>query len=356
MQKIGADAFVINGQGEISMAGAFGLVFTISGATNITLPQSGTIYSSAPASISSAQLLSSMSDETGTGLLVFNTSPNLTTPNITSPTLTLGSDATGDIYYNGGAGVLTRLAVGAVGTVLIGGITPSYSNAVPLNGAAFATTSPLMIHPSANLRDGGWNTALEIQANAINSFPAIIFGNQTGSTRFGSIFWTRSTTGNTATTRQVSINGYELGTIGVLDFNTNGNIGTTSTSTMIKIYGSVGVFIGAAITPTAKLHIASGTSAIGTAPLKLTSSAGVVLGTPETGAIEYNGTNLFFTRTGTTRETINCSVSGAAAPATNAIGIIVDYYGTSATRVLTTPDSWESVNIAGVTYKRALYL
>ncbi len=54
--------------------------------------------------------------------------------------------------------------------------------------------------------------------------------------------------------------------------------------------------------------------------------------------------------------TVNCSVDGAVAPATNAIGIIADYYGTSATRVLTTPDSWEEVIISGITYKRPLYL
>lgn len=39
----------------------------------------------------------------------------------------LGADATGDIYYNAGAGALTRLGIGAAGTVLHGGVTPSYS-------------------------------------------------------------------------------------------------------------------------------------------------------------------------------------------------------------------------------------
>jgi len=51
----------------------------------------------------------------------------------------------------------------------------------------------------------------------------------------------------------------------------------------------------------------AGTAAASTAPLKFTS--GTNLTTAETGAFEYNGTNLFFTRTGTTRENIITSSS-----------------------------------------------
>ncbi len=52
--------------------------------------------------------------------------------------------------------------------------------------------------------------------------------------------------------------------------------------------------IGLGITsPTAYLNIKAGTTTAGTAPLKLTS--GVNLGTTEAGAVEYNGTHLYFT-------------------------------------------------------------
>jgi len=40
---------------------------------------------------SSANLRAAMTDETGTGLLVFNTSPTLTTPTVTNPTVTTGT-------------------------------------------------------------------------------------------------------------------------------------------------------------------------------------------------------------------------------------------------------------------------
>lgn len=55
-------------------------------------------------------------------------------------------------------------------------------------------------------------------------------------------------------------------------------------------------------TPSAYLHLGAGTATAGTAPLKFTS--GTNLTTAVAGTMEYNGTNLFFTRTGTTRESI----------------------------------------------------
>ncbi len=54
--------------------------------------------------------------------------------------------------------------------------------------------------------------------------------------------------------------------------------------------------------PTATLHISPGTAAASTAPFKLTS--GTNLTTPEAGAIEFDGTNLYFTDSGNTRRTL----------------------------------------------------
>jgi hypothetical protein len=58
-----------------------------------------------------------------------------------------------------------------------------------------------------------------------------------------------------------------------------------------------------------------------------------------------------------TGDTVRFNAGGnAAAPATNAIGVILDYYGTSATRVLTTPNRWQSIiGDDGNTYKIPLY-
>lgn len=96
--------------------------------------------------------------------------------------------------------------------------------------------------------------------------------------------------------------------------------------------GFVGVNIS---TPTARLHIAAQTSTAGTAPLKLASSA-TLLGTAETGAFEYNGTNLFFTRTGTTRETIiTASAVTSEALASNRT-ITINFNGTTYKLLATT--------------------
>lgn len=54
--------------------------------------------------------------------------------------------------------------------------------------------------------------------------------------------------------------------------------------------------------PTATIHIKAGTTAAGTAQMKF--DPGALLTTGEAGAMEYNGTNLFFTPTGTTRKNV----------------------------------------------------
>lgn len=104
---------------------------------------------------------------------------------------------------------------------------------------------------------------------------------------------------------------------------------------------------------TGTLLFSAGTATAGSAPLKLTSGTNNT--TAEPGAFEYNGTNLFFTRTGTTRENILVGNAAAAAPSTSAGVAIVNFYGTSATNFLGTPNSWASVVISGTTYKIPLY-
>lgn len=114
--------------------------------------------------------------------------------------------------------------------------------------------------------------------------------------------------------------------------------------------GNIGI---STSTPTAQLHIAAGTTTANTAPLKLT--AGNNLTVAEDGAFEYDGTNLFFTRTAATRETAFVGSSGAAAPGTTAGIVITNFYGTSATNYLGDPNNWASVVIAGTAFKIPLY-
>jgi hypothetical protein len=112
--------------------------------------------------------------------------------------------------------------------------------------------------------------------------------------------------------------------------------------------GSVGIGV---TLPLALLHLAAGTATANTAPLKLTS--GTNLTTAEAGAVEYNGTNLFFTRAGTVRENVLVAIDNVAAPTTNA-GTPTTRYGGD-TKYLGDPDRWLSVNVLGATYKIPLY-
>jgi len=92
--------------------------------------------------------------KTGTETL---TNKTLTAPTITSPTLTVGSDATGDIYYNGGSGVLTRLAVGTNDQILrLAGGVPTWDDETPL---VDASTTVKGIVEEATLAEINANTA-----------------------------------------------------------------------------------------------------------------------------------------------------------------------------------------------------
>lgn len=81
------------------------------------------------------------------------------------------------------------------------------------------------------------------------------------------------------------------GASGVINFMTGGAVVATNSCGNITSTGAWR--IGDATTPTAVLHLKAGTATASTAPLKFTS--GTNLTTTEAGAIEYNGTHLFFT-------------------------------------------------------------
>jgi hypothetical protein len=83
---------------------------------------------------------------------------------------------------------------------------------------------------------------------------------------------------------------------------------TNRNSPVMRIMGSGNLGIGQS-TPTAVLHLKAGTATASTAPLKFTS--GTNLTTAEAGAMEFNGTNLFFSPS-TTRHTVNHGLTGSA--------------------------------------------
>lgn len=93
----------------------------------------------------------------------------------------------------------------------------------------------------------------------------------------------------------------------------------------LRLDGSVA--IGVTTTPTARLHLGAGTATASTAPLKFTS--GTNLTTAEAGAMEYNGTNLFFTRSGTTRENVICASAVTTEVLVTDTSLTINYNGTT---------------------------
>ncbi len=105
------------------------------------------------------------------------------------------------------------------------------------------------------------------------------------------ILYTLTGTATTNVATRVDVTGFRVGLMSdIHTANLNGlTIGTNS-------------YFGGNSTAGAKITIAAGAATANTAPLKFTS--GTNLTTAVAGVMEYNGTNLFFTRTGTTRQSV----------------------------------------------------
>jgi hypothetical protein len=71
------------------------------GATSVTFPTSGTLYGTATGSITSLQLATSLTDETGTGAAVFGTSPTISG-------LALSGLTTGSVLFSGTSNLVTQ--------------------------------------------------------------------------------------------------------------------------------------------------------------------------------------------------------------------------------------------------------
>jgi hypothetical protein len=119
------------GGGNVSTSGSittgsFGIWASGTGLAGTIVPASGiTTFLATP---TSANLASAITDETGSGLTVFNNSPAITTPTFTGAFsgtwaiggtvgVTLGSDATGDTWYRNVSGNMTRLGIGTTGQI-----------------------------------------------------------------------------------------------------------------------------------------------------------------------------------------------------------------------------------------------
>jgi len=247
-----------------------------------------------------------------------------------STTTPYGMNAAGDGYiYSGRSFGIMSDVVGGVIRFAAGGnsqIAQINSSGLSIGSTAAATSSPIAVTGSSNNR-----ISIEVQNTHSSGNSSFYFQNNRGSfATYGGLLTCGSAhalnfLGVTSADKTYLISdgasstGLAIGTLTAdpLNFGTN----NTNRATI----SSAGL-----VTWSAAYHVlAAGTATASTAPLKFTS--GTNLTTAEAGAMEYNGTNLFFTRAGTTRENIVC------ASAVNSVSP-------------TAPDRTITVNIGGTTY------
>jgi len=133
-------------------SGANSITLTSSSATNVTLPTSGTLYGTAASSITSAQLLGSVSDETGTGLAVFATGPAFTGFSSTGATVDI------NVNSNFATNINTGTSTGAV----------SIGNSLSTSLTLESGTGGITLGNSANART--WNVGVGNAIQTVNMF------------------------------------------------------------------------------------------------------------------------------------------------------------------------------------------
>jgi hypothetical protein len=208
----------------LATVGAFSTTITATANTTVTLPTTGTLATTANlsqfASTTSAQLAGVISDETGTGVLVYSNSPTLVTPILGTPqsvNLTNGTSLPISTGVSGlGANVATFLATPS-STNLINAVTDESGT-----GTLVFNTSP-NINTSITTSSASFNliNATATTVNFAGAATTLNIGNASGNTSLngnvtvgGNLTVQGSNTIINANTITVSDKNIELGTIG----------------------------------------------------------------------------------------------------------------------------------------------
>lgn len=311
----------------LAISGAFATTLTVTGVTGITLPLSGTLYGTLANSITSAQLLSSVTDETGTGVLVFGTTPTFTTSIIT-PLIYGSTAANGDITIEGTSsatkttsyvnlqttggfvgigntaplsklGITGNLSVGATYGVIAAPTSGAIIEGNTLIGTSAASSTvsalgqKLEVTTSANFGGGAFSTWSTSASNA----PAIDM-NRSKSATIGTMttvadgdylgyIQTRGSDG-TSMVRGSQIKCIVVGTVTTGHMPTDMQFVTSSETVqdneVMRITGTGRIGIGVTL-PTSILHLKAGTATANTAPLQFNS--GALETTARAGVVEF---------------------------------------------------------------------
>lgn len=241
----------IDADGSLGTSGAYGVTFTVTGETGVTLPTSGTLAT--------------------TDNPVFTTA-------ITAPVIKPAADSTTAVKVQNAAGTTDVITIDTTnGRVGVGGAPVSALQATETSAGAM--TFPITLNNSSTDANTGTAFAFSPSTNAGAYKGAIGYARTTTFAR-GKLYFMVDSAAD--------------------EF----NVELSDTKMVITHTGNVGV---GEPDPTGVIHLKAGTAAAGTAPLKLTT--GVNLTTPEAGAIEYDGDYIYYTNSAATRKKLATTTS-----------------------------------------------
>jgi hypothetical protein len=243
--------------GNLVTSGGYNLTLNLSGNSNLTLPTGGTLAVAGSGlgqfgTTTSSQLRTIMSDPTGTGALVFGTSPTLSNPTV-SGNITLGGNTstgttgTGSIVFSNSP-ILTSPTINGS----ITGITNIDTSSASTSFFPSPTTANLFSQGTAITI--GANTGTTTVSNTLTaSSPTFNISVNTASTSFN-LYNTTATTINAfgaSTTINVAANAASATTLyvgsttkdNILSISGNTTTGTASLSSNV-VGGTANVFVG----------------------------------------------------------------------------------------------------------------
>ena len=263
--------FTVNAQGQLTLAGNTTVTPAVGSITGL-----GTGVATWLATPSSANLAAAITDETGSGALVFATSPTLVTPALGTPTAIVLTSATGLPLTTGVTGVLPT----ANGGTNLSSFT--------LNGAVYATSTSVLTTGTLPVLSGGTGvtTSTGTGSNVLSTSPSLVtpvLGTPTsGNFSTGTFTWptfNQNTTGSAGSVANALTAGTNITFSSGTTYNGSAAITINATSTMVYpgagIPNSTGTAWGTSYTTTG-----SGTVvALATSPSFTTP----ILGTPQSG-------------------------------------------------------------------------
>jgi hypothetical protein len=242
----------------------------------------------------------------------------------TSGTISWEFPASGMVWPAGGAGIPnysgssswgTSYTTTGSGTVLALATTPTFTTNIttPLILGGTTTTSPLTLRSTSGVGTTGADIIFEtgnngdVEAMKILNNGNIGIGTSNPSQKLvvkggGFSVFDDIAEGISFTSDSIQWTNVNADKIFEFTYPTQDVFTFYNDGTEVAVFRDGRVGIGQT-TPTARLHLKAGTATANTAPFKFTS--GTNLTTPEAGAMEWDGTNLFITQTsGPTRKTL----------------------------------------------------